>query len=388
MEYVRRYPTWKNKEDVGGSDTFLSAATMQHIENGLYGAVAPDPALRPWLAAVGNADVAPAKAVVVGDSIGEGAGATQKARRWVDRWQAAERRRRAFPAGGEGYVAAMYSPGAGGNMFSGSWDYGGGVAPNGTFGLGRRSVVMGATGYAARQVFGTSVQLAYMTTAGGGTFRVLVDGSQVATQSTTGGATTRGGGRLSVPLGTRGAHTVRVEHLSGGNLIFCGMHVYDGDETAGIHIIDSSQYGSSSADWATSGTAYTLADELDVIQPDLLVVCLGGNDRMQNMPVATHRSNLEAIIDDARAVVEKPLSVVALGEYQLGNGTYAWQDYIAAQRTLVGLDSLACHVDLTRRMPTASAGDSLGLYHADGVHLADRGHGVVTDTILAATSAR
>jgi lysophospholipase L1-like esterase len=338
------------------------------------GRIASVAALPRWRAALAARHVAPADVVCVGDSITEGTGASARETRWLDVLQVGLRS--AFPTqlapGGAGYVPAYtmsdYPPG---------WAYYGNIGANGTFGLGRRSVVLKSPdGAIARSVYGTSVVLAWTSGPNLGTFRVLVDGTVVGSNvATANSAGATGGNRLTVSLGTRGLHTVRVEWVSGGDVYFNGMFVRDGDETRGIRVIDSGQHGSSSADWSrltSPGTAYILGQELAVIAPALVVLGLGPNDMIQGLTPASHLANMRDIIAMIRT--NAPGADILLhAAYQLAaDYTYPWSSYVANLYTLRDETPNTALLDFSRQLPRANA-NPFGMIAADGVHLNDAG---------------
>ena len=60
----------------------------------------------------------------------------------------------------------------------------------------------------------------------------------------------------------------------------------------------------------TTGSALGRIATLDIIQPDIVIVLLGGNDALQRLPVATTKANLSLIIDTLQ---KKDIEVVLVG---------------------------------------------------------------------------
>lgn len=352
------------------------------------GRIASVAALPRWRAALAARHVAPADVVCIGDSITEGTGATVRENRWLDLLQA--QLRAAYPTaltpGGAGYIPAYtmadYPP---------NWGYGGNIAANGTFGLARRSVVLKSPdGVISRAVTGTSVVVAWTSGPGLGAFRVLVDGAVVGSNVSTANASgATGGNRLAVPLGTRGAHTVRIEWVSGGDVYIAGIFIRDGDETRGIRVTDSGQHGSSSADWsrlANPGTAYLLGQELAVVNPALVILGLGPNDMIQGLTPASHLANMRDIVAQIRSTAPGA-DIVLHAAYQLAaDYAYPWSAYVANLATIAGETPNTVLLDFSRQLPRANA-NPYGMIAADGVHLNDTGdafyaarfRGVITD---------
>jgi lysophospholipase L1-like esterase len=347
----------------------------------------PPAGLMRWHAALAGRTSAPAKVVVVGDSISEGQGATAKSNRWVEKFQANLRSYYGV-TGGEGYSEAAFLQ----NSFPSPWSAGGNVTANYTFGYGQRCAVLRSPdGYIQRTVTGSSVVISYLKNTSLGSFSVFVDGSSTAalTVNTATGATssTAGGGRATVTFSAAGSHTVQLKWASGGDVYIPGMWIYNGDENSGIHVTDSAKYGSATHDWtpttSNTDTAHILGDELKVDQPDLVILEIGANDRTQEVTSSIYATNLATIVNELLTSQTLPPSVLLVAAYNEGTANEAWQNYIDVQKSLVGQNpNNLAHFDLSTRMPTATTATSAwGLFASDGVHPSDRGHALIADYV-------
>ncbi|MBC8092163.1 MAG: hypothetical protein H7Y15_09550 [Pseudonocardia sp.] len=341
--------------------------------------------LASWRTALAGRASAPADWVVIGDSITEGEGASTRGARWIERLQALLRAALPTPgvAGGEGYVPGQNIS----TSFSNGWSYSGNLSGNGTFGLGHRTVVLsGPDGAMSRAVTGTSITVAFTKANTTGSFRVLIDGVPAVTVDTAvgGTSTARDTGRTVVSLGARGAHTVRIEWAAGGQCFVNGMFVFDQDETSGIRLTESGQHGSSSAEWSpnTSSTAYVLADDLTLLNPDLVIISLGPNDMIQGRASGVFKTNMLAIVAQSRAAAPTA-PIVLLAAYALA-ATYAepWQNYVDKLREIAAADPTVTLIDLSATLPSAAA-TPYGLMSPDGVHPSDAGHDLIARTVAA-----
>jgi acyl-CoA thioesterase-1 len=83
----------------------------------------------------------------------------------------------------------------------------------------------------------------------------------------------------------------------------------------------------------TAGGAARIARELDVHDPDLLVLELGANDALRGLPLADARANLQRIID---AAVDQDAEVLLLGMRMPPNYGKAYADAFVAMYHALG----------------------------------------------------
>lgn len=353
----------------------------------------PITALRTWYTTLANRDYGPADILVIGDSITEGQGATVKNRRWIERLQSSLRLRypTAGVAGGEGYVAANQSQ----TSFAPGWTYGGNVGGDGTFGWGHRTLIARSpNGFASRTVSGTSVKIAYTKQSALGSFAVFLDGSggPAITVDTASGAsgTAHDGGIATVSLGTRGSHTVKIAWASGGDCYINGLYVFDQDESVGVRVTDSGQYGSKTDQWVVSGNAnqYVISDDVAVLQPALCIIELGANDYIQSVDPAATQANCTTLINQVQAACTVTPSFILLAAYQVaGSYAYQWSQYVAAMNAVAAGRTDTLFIDLSLRMLGPPPG-LLALYAGDNVHPSDKGHSYIADVVTSFLHAR
>ncbi|MFT4297009.1 MAG: SGNH/GDSL hydrolase family protein [Micropruina sp.] len=141
-----------------------------------------------------------------------------------------------------------------------------------------------------------------------------------------------------------------------------------------VDVYNLSWSGSSTNEWLGWLDRPALLPLIRAIQPDVIVLSLGGNDYWQVGDLDRFGSHLRRIHQQVAAVA--PSASWVLGTQPVPEGTLApgWirfqqvtLDYAAELRAPV--------IDLVSRMPAASAAPQL--YSADHVHLTDAGHAFI-----------
>ena len=334
-------------------------------------------ALRPFYASLADRAAAPLDILFVGDSIAEGEGTTAITNRWARRL--IESIRSQFQPtgikGGRGYVPAWYAlanPAAAGFASAGS------VTQSTTYGLGRRSATLAATGTLTITQECSSFDVVYAAQTGGGTFSVTVDGGAPTNIDTTGGGNLGGRTQRFTPS-QRGSHTIVIAQVSGSPIVE-GVMFYDGDETKGIRLWDGAHYGYTSGSFASNGT---WSEGMLAFTADLAVVALGVNDFGTNVDPATYKTNVQTVITSIRAK-SAGVPILLVGMYErVGSFTYTWQQYLDKLAEIAVSDSNTVVIDMTRRLPKGTTTDALGLVGADGVHPTDKGHLTIADQVSA-----
>jgi lysophospholipase L1-like esterase len=335
-----------------------------------------NPALSRWRTAIADRSTAPAKMLVIGDSISEGQGASTRANRWLSKSHDAIRTK--YPTtgvaiGGENYVPSLYIVGAPDSPWQSFSGNQGSPTPSNVNGsLGYRTVFLDGTDGLFYNVTGTDVDIWWC--GGGGTFAYQIDGGSVVNINTTGAYHTDY--RTSVSLGASGPHTIGIAAVS-GTCGFNGFTVYDGDKTKGIQYYDSCRSGAKSGDFLIEGGE--LVKAIQTVAPQLVIVELGGNDALQSIPVATFQSNLNSIVGGILGSVYPVPSVLLVGLYSVNQallpGGIVWADYKAAIAAIAASDpTRIAYLDLTTGgMPTTDTSGA-GYYRADGLHPNNSGH--------------
>lgn len=327
----------------------------------------------------------PADILMIGDSITEGAGASTRANRYIEKMQSILRGDypTAGVAGGEGYVSSMNIS----TSFVTGWSYAGNIAGDGTFGFGHRTaVIKNPDGALSRSVSGTSIEIAFSRATSTGSFGVYLDGSATAAlivDTAVGGTSTaQDDGRASLSLGTRGVHTVQLKWVSGGDCYIGGLWVYDQDEITGIRVTESGQEGSNSGQWSTAvnSNAYTLSNNMAELAPDLVIIELGANDMIQGLSSASYKTNIQTLIAQVRGALNPDPTIMLVAAYQLqADYTEPWSNYVAKLSEIVVSDPTIAFLDLSAIMPRAGA--TSDLIFSDGVHPSDVGHDFIARTI-------
>lgn len=134
-----------------------------------------------------------------------------------------------------------------------------------------------------------------------GTFTVNIDGgATLATVNSNGTPETIGkvtvgaanGGSVSV-----GAHDVRVQRNgTGGNIYITAIDAYVAGQ-APVRIWNMGRRSSTTALWIAGTAGWSPRNAIAAVNPDLTVFCLGINDWLTSVPVATFSANAQTYID-------------------------------------------------------------------------------------------
>jgi lysophospholipase L1-like esterase len=351
--------------------------------------------LLPWAAALANRDNAPAKCLLLGDSVTEGSYITALGNVWGHRLSAILRRVLPLSNGAIRGGPGAFLPFQNANVaFTAPITFtGAGTAPTGSsyFGFGKRAAALTPGTQSITLTLtapATSIDLEWV--AGNGASDVMtvaVDGGGATTYT---GAPANTSAYQRITFAARGTHTV-VIGCTNGTVVVNQVFVYDGDESKGIHVVVAGRAGAlTSAFIGTDSTSTgTLKQSHALLSPDLVVIELGTNEFLQQVAVATFQANLTTLIGDIKAAVPKACFVVLAPTTPTmpGGGIIAWASYVAAMKTVVGARTDAVFVDLSRRIYPASATDAQALYADAIVHPNDKGAALVAQIIASAITA-
>lgn len=348
--------------------------------------------MQPWQTALANRDRALASVLILSDSTAEGVGATitTTQARWIDRLRDALRV--AYPTTGvvtggpSDYIPAYYD--TSNSIATAGPVYTAGVTKTTSWGLGRRALVLPNTNTTDTITFTLTNCTRFKVGVARNSVSVMgvsVDGGAVQnvslSQTNTGGYVAFDSGAL-----TRGTHTVVINRVSGGTVTVEGVWRYDGDDAAGVRVLDSAHSGQATTHFGGS-TAW--AASAGVEQPDLVIDCLGYNDYLNatTTPAGTKtmRSNYRTAVRTAVTGKTPSWLYVALPEPKQGSTTPSapWQTYVTAQREVAAEDPLhlSAFLDLSTRIPVAQT-NAFGLYQADFVHPSLKGHAWIADQVF------
>jgi lysophospholipase L1-like esterase len=372
--------------DPGVSDTELAALKT------VLGA-GHNPKLRRWYAGLAGRYAAPARVLVIGDSISEGTGSTAYARRWQSLLQS-QLRGRFQPPGAVGaaipYITASprVVPLPTGLGLTSS-----GAITQASFGLGLRAATVGAGMSLTFTFTGDRCKLMAAKSSSAGRLNIAVDGAAGTVVDTFQSGNAVGGFQVwdSGAL-TRGAHTVVVTRdasttTNPGNVFPEGLLTFDGDHDAGVRVVDAARHGSTLATFTASAA---WAGAVTNTGPySLLVMPWGANDSTSGTSAATFAANLATLIGQVRgAGFTGSILLVGLDKRQTATEAL-WSSYLAALQAAADADPDIAYLDLRSRMPDVGTAEAvaLGLY-ADDVHPSDKGHGWIADQIATAIMPR
>lgn len=385
---IKLYETWADAEASRfGQPTLAQTASgaAPTADPTVVHADAPPKAMWPWYRALANRYFAPADVMVIGDSISEGGSATDIEYRWLHRFRDLIRSRFPTPGvtGGQGYISALFVA----QTFPHGWVYGGNLGPDNLQGFGLRSArLSNPDGYIARTFTGTGVRIFYAKNPDGGTFNVKVDGGSPTTVDTAAGGVYDAGAHVDIALGAAGSHTVEVTWSGGGaNVFIGGMLLMNGDEAAGVRVVDASHWGIKAADYGSdTGAAGFIQQYVNGVKPALTIVALGGNDFFGNIPPADFKADIEYIVSQIKAATtDKPTSILLLSEYRLyATQTYEWSEYRGALKDIAAADpDNVAFVDLYDRWPAGDGVDHLDVLDGDNTHPNNAGHAMLANYV-------
>lgn len=322
----------------------------------------------------------------LGDSVSEGSLATDMDHRYVTvaarAVQAAKN-----PSGvngGVGFVNVFSNAVAGRGYWSSSAAIGG---TNGGGFLGFRGENWTADEVATLVFSGTGFSLhftdGFVSLA---PFTVTIDGGAPITVTPRTSAPFNNRGVYTSPVLSRGSHTVVVTPQATKSLFMLGAHIFDQDESAGLHLWESGHFGWTSGNWVTN-IASALTDGCAVIQPKLLSVFLGLNDYATGVNPATYQSNLTTIISTARGYCTVAPSVLVLSPYarsDVGSPAFPISQYVTAAQAAAIAAGDSDFIDLSTVITVANRATYL---NADGVHPNDAGHALIAAAVAAKLNA-
>lgn len=352
-------------------------------------------ALDHWHSAVANRERYGLDVLTVGDSWGEGQGASTIANRWLDRLRD-QLRTALTPSwiipGGVGYVPAVYTvPGA-----SQPWSYTGTTSTMSAFGLGRRCVKVAAGGTASLTFTGDAVDVYYAQGGYGASFTWRLD---------TGPGAPSGVVTQPIHTGTRafnidghvlpirgfwppGVHTLTLE-VSGAipstALYLGGAGVWSGDAPPGkgVRTWDGSHSGYDTQQMLASQPNWLAMLQRGHIRPDVSIIALGINDYgHKNTTAAAYGDRLGQLITHLRRHNRVTGSVIVCAMPQrsvVADAVEPWPAFRDAAFAAAAKHN-AHLFDVGTVIPDYLSGHPLW---ADSVHVNDAGHALIADALAA-----
>lgn len=337
--------------------------------------------------ALSDVATAPFDILVVGDSVGEGTGASALDKRWIDRLQ--EKLRALYPVTGVPQAQPTYIPSYYSMDVPLDWviwespETTAGVTLIDDYGIGGRSVQLNAAG--EKITFagsGTKVQVFYLKSDFfAAEFEIRIDGGAPVTVDCY-DLTAIGGVAAAWTSGTlsAGSHTVEVAFKNtrpGNSAFILGAKFYDGDLGKGVHVWDGSHGG-----WTAYIHQMKNLTHHQLIDPDLLIVALGFNDAAAYGP-GEFGAYLWDLVYDLRASAgwDVPTIIVALYNPKAAEAGWqhgVWADYVQDMREAAEALPACDFLDLTPIMPDTWTDPTL---YADLVHPNDAGHELIASSI-------
>lgn len=327
-------------------------------------------------AALANATVQPCNILVMGASRVEGYGAGSFAGRYVNRLQALLRAKyNGGIAGGQFYSAQYLSA----ISWATPWTYTGGKINAGT-GPAGKSIILAAGRKASISVTGTSVDILYGKNPTSGTIGWALDGGAVTNIVATDAATTDMQ-KTNIPL-TGGAHTLDISGVA-GNTIFDGIRLYNGDEAAGVSVIDSAS-GALGSDFQASlanVSGWRCLRDLAACYPlhAVVILDLPLDDYYHNIPVSNTLANLDTIFTELSVGASGYSKLVGIPIRGLGSENFA--PYQNALRSYAGASDW---FDESLRVPDFLLNDVAPSAYYDQLHFNAKGNALMGYSLFSA----
>lgn len=345
--------------------------------------------LETWRGALADRATRRVQVLCVGDSRTEGTGTSDVSLRWQTRLQKYLREALSpVPGAVFPFIPGYPVTSAPGFPVTRA----GTVTRNTTYGLGWRTVLLpDATSQVQFTFTGTSASLMYTKASATAKRLVSVDGAAAVSVDTNSAA---GGGSGAALWNTgalaAGSHTVTVTRDPATTdatwqVYVQGLLTYNGDENAGIRVLDSGYHGSSSTFLTTTRNTQEGYALQAAGGADLIIIGMGTNDAGATAP-ATYRTNIENFITEMRNRGFAG-SVVLLNLVKPTATTEANYAPIGEQMALIAAaDSKVLYYDMRRDMPdnpaTTTDPAGLGLFN-DGIHEKDTGHAWIAGKLAA-----
>lgn len=324
-----------------------------------------------WRMAVAEQATRTTKILCIGDSVTEGTGVTVLEDTWP--YLLAAKLRDAIPS-----VPANASDARGWSPIAGSsstltapWtvaNNSGTSSTSSNFGfrnIKSQSISGGAT--ITGTVTGTSIDIWHTRGTNTAAFQVRVDGNLIGSYGGPTGAVTSGYVNR-VSLGSAGSHTVVITSGAGPAYIN-GITVFNGNENAGISVLNAGVHGSQSVIWNSTASSTSWLQDIATLQPDMVIIMIGLNDYSSSTGRANYMSNIRNLINALQDNNSGYPTILLVAPYK--------ENFVASPRWEVyqyGLSELAQSegvgfFDLRTKMPDvgSAAGNASG-YYSDAVH--------------------
>lgn len=358
-------------------------------------ATVSDPALAAWRNALLASGTKPAQAIVIGDSISEGADAGPITNRWQTQVQKYLRQAYGVPRG----AVFPFIPAMEATSGTTGWPVtrsgpDGTVVTDVNWGFGWRAAKVFAGGKVTFTFTGTSAAVMYTKASGVGRLNIIVDGGAptvVDSNSVTNGPTSDSATWNTGPLAA-GNHVIEVgfdpSTPSGiTNVLVQGLLTWDGDEAAGIRFLDSAHSGFRSGNFSVNGSRVTANALKAAGGASLAIIGIGTNDTLYPAEFGNYRTNVERMITALRTTAGFDGSILLVHWYMTNQMTSAqWEPYGDILAQLAAADPKVSFLDMRRRMPDMPTPytDPSGFgYYAGNVHPSARGYKHIADTIAA-----
>jgi hypothetical protein len=265
--------------------------------------------LQEFYQALASAQGAPCDVLFMGDSMIQGVNSSNDGvtgKRFQNLLIERLRRAAGVRVGGRGYIPASYGGYTTASGFTLS-----GTAAQSDHGLAQNGRTMSASStLTLTGVVCSSFDVFVKRQSGAGTLSVTIDGG--APTNVVLSDTPFGDGKKVnfAAVGSIGStHTIVISHVSGSNVIFEGIMLYNGDESAGVRLWDNAKGGEPASDF---NTVTTWQGAVTTIAPDLVILGHLQVEYQAQTALATYKSAVQSLITTLRTLkTDVPILLLA-----------------------------------------------------------------------------
>ena len=201
--------------------------------------------------------------------------------------------------------------------------------------------------------------LYYAKQSGGGTFRYKIDAGSWTTIDTSNATTAVA--TVSIATGSYAPHTLTVEIVSASTtgITLLGVDCQTSKDGVRIHKLGA---GGATAQSFLDVDPVVWKASLTTLAPDVILITLGTNEDLQNVPPATLGSTLSTLIGLAQAAVPTAdIVLVTPADNGQAGLTYTMDQYIAQERAIAVTGNFG-FVDTYTAFGPYAAGNARGMY--------------------------
>lgn len=210
-----------------------------------------------------------------------------------------------------------------------------------------------------------------------GTWTYNIDGGSATGVNANGGI-----GMFSTTFSvSAGTHTLNIiPHATTGYAMIAGVEYHTTAARNDVEVITGGGHQGYTSNNFFGGTGFGAFETIDLVQPDLTIICLGRNDAVSGGGItpAQYKTNMAAKIDRCRVTNSKEVMLLTAPPSSLV--TYDQETQIRAQLYALADEKDVCLVDLKKRFGTSWNAAPYSL-SGDDIHPNDAGSDQLAKTV-------